>query len=489
MNGFYLIILVLPFVLGVYRSYINLSFNDKNLFFGVRLPIDFNLTKELEDIKKSYKKNTIFSLGTVFVVASILFFLVPENFSLTVGIVGVFLYPIVGIVNFAICNSKVANIKKRDKWSGYSKNIVVVDLDYRNSSKSEKSMSSKLLLIPVIITFITLIIGVYLYITTKNQMVPGVFGENGIVESYVKRGEVVSIFSYLMPVIIQIIINISVYFSYYMVLKSKQIVNGGEVENLKIYNKKVKAATIYYTVLIATVIDIFLMGAFIWDKSNNFVAIVGLIVVSIISIVIYSMYYQRVIKEFKVNYSVKDGKMLINRDDDKSYIFGMFYNNPNDPSFFIPKRIGTGYDWNYGNLKVRIIYSLGAILISTVIVFTAFILPFSVNDKVPELTNDYIKITGLYGSSINKEDIVEVSLVKKLPENLYRSNGIGGFGNKLLGNFVVDNTYKAKLYIENSKEEVIKILKRDGSLVYINHGEKESTEKLYNMLKIYIEKN
>ncbi|KMT21176.1 DUF5808 domain-containing protein [Clostridium cylindrosporum] len=487
MDFLYILTVLIPFLILMFSSLKIVNFNDKTLFFGVRLPIDFQITDELQRVKYTYKKDILISFTILAIIISIVYFLVPEEFSISVSIIGILLFIFDSMISFKIANQRASQIKKRDKWSGYSKNIVVVDLNYRKTSISENNISSKLFFIPLGITILTALIGVYSYNISKNEMIPGVFGESGVIKGYVKRGDIISIWDHLTPLLFQILILLIIYFSYIMIVKSKQIINGGEVEKLKIYNIKVKNAGIYYTALLGTIVSLFLMSFYLGSAINSSLVIIAFIVCNIVTIVIYSIYYNKVIKRYKLDYEVKDNKMVINRDDDKNYVWGMFYNNPSDPSLFIPKRIGVGYDFNYGDIKIRIGVSIFALFMTIVLGFVAFVLPFDMKDKTPVITKDTITINSMYKEVINKKDISDISIIKSLPGNLIKSNG-GGTKTKFLGNFIQDRKYKAKLFIGNSNIEVIKILKKDASLVYINHTSKISTEKLYNTLKSYIGK-
>lgn len=477
----YPLIILMPYILILFTSLKNVKFNDKTLYFGVRLPLNFELTNELKLVEKKYKKETVIYLSIVFLISTILYYTVPEVFSVSVGIVAIFAFSIIGFVCFKLANSRVLAIKKRDKWSGYSKNTVIVDLDYRNDLRKD-SISSKIFLIPIIITIASFIIGIYSYNNIKNDLVPGVFGSNGEVLEYVTKGSIVSLLEYISPFFIQVIILVAILFSYFMIIKSKQIINGGEVERLKIYNRKVKTMGVYYTCLIATLESLLFTGIFLtYNMENNFIIWFTLLIM-IVSVVVYTIHYQKIIKQYKIDYNQKDGE-VVSRDDDDNYVWGMFYNNPKDPSISIPKRVGTGFDLNYGNLKVRIFTIILAISVTLIMAFTAFVLPLELENKVPIITKDSIKITGSYGIEINKKDIVSVTL-ENLPSNLMRTNG-AALEKQLLGNFKVDRTYKAKLYVSNAKEKVIKILKKDGLIIYINHSSNESTEKLYNTLKSF----
>ena len=54
------------------------------------------------------------------------------------------------------------------------------------------------------------------------------------------------------------------------------------------------------------------------------------------------------------------------RDDDRYWYGGFFYNNPDDPAMFVPKRYGLGWTVNFGNPKGRLFF-IGTLLIPLVI--------------------------------------------------------------------------------------------------------------------------
>ena len=43
------------------------------------------------------------------------------------------------------------------------------------------------------------------------------------------------------------------------------------------------------------------------------------------------------------------------RDDDRYWYAGVFYNNPDDPALFVPKRFGLGWTLNFGHPQARLI--------------------------------------------------------------------------------------------------------------------------------------
>ncbi len=60
-----------------------------------------------------------------------------------------------------------------------------------------------------------------------------------------------------------------------------------------------------------------------------------------------------------------DGR--IHRDDPRYWLAGFIYNNPADPSLFVPKRYGNGFTVNFGRPIGKVF------LIGTVLVVIAFV--------------------------------------------------------------------------------------------------------------------
>src|SRR6266436_2835747 len=43
------------------------------------------------------------------------------------------------------------------------------------------------------------------------------------------------------------------------------------------------------------------------------------------------------------------------RDDDRYWYGGSFYNNPDDPAVFVPKRFGLGWTLNFGHPQAKLV--------------------------------------------------------------------------------------------------------------------------------------
>lgn len=66
--------------------------------------------------------------------------------------------------------------------------------------------------------------------------------------------------------------------------------------------------------------------------------------------------------------NLKSNSSYSPEDDEKHWIAGIIYNNPNDPSLMVDKRFGIGYTINFGNPIGKIIY----IAIALLLIFSLF---------------------------------------------------------------------------------------------------------------------
>ncbi len=62
------------------------------------------------------------------------------------------------------------------------------------------------------------------------------------------------------------------------------------------------------------------------------------------------------------------------RDDDQNWFGDFFYNNPEDPAVFVPKRYGFGWTVNFGNPRGKL-FMIGTMLVPLVIVLLSVFVP------------------------------------------------------------------------------------------------------------------
>ena len=67
------------------------------------------------------------------------------------------------------------------------------------------------------------------------------------------------------------------------------------------------------------------------------------------------------------------------RDDDRYWYGGFFYNNPDDPALFVPKRFGFGWTMNFGHPQAKLVI----IAMLLLVLLFGVILPVLVSGTAP----------------------------------------------------------------------------------------------------------
>ena len=66
------------------------------------------------------------------------------------------------------------------------------------------------------------------------------------------------------------------------------------------------------------------------------------------------------------------------RDDDRYWSAGVFYNNPDDPALFVPKRFGLGWTLNFGHPQAKLVL-IGVL----VVILVTSLLPVLISGTAP----------------------------------------------------------------------------------------------------------
>lgn len=137
------------------------------------------------------------------------------------------------------------------------------------------------------------------------------------------------------------------------------------------------------------------------------------------------------------------------------------------------------YDKNKeSNAQAKV--SAGIMIFIGILVFG--IIVYSARGPEIEVTNDRITIKGMYGTTIDKDDIVEVSIVDSIPKVLRKTNGID-LVYILKGRFILEDIGKSVLFINENSPPYI-VIKTENSTYIINYRDSNKTLELYDKLKV-----
>jgi len=456
----FLIIMIITYIPLVFVQ----KFSQRTVFYGVRIPIGFEKKEDLIKEDKNYKRNLNICFLITVLLSILIMIKVSEDYWTLILVSSVFLFIFENSVCFYKDNKRVKIIKKRENWEDLltDENIVVVDI--KAKSRNYEKLS-KWYFAPPILLFLLV-----LFMALRNW----------------KEVEIMGLISFLFTIIV-------LFFSFLSISKSKQNLNGGNVKDIRVQNMKFRRVMSIFIIMITYAIAILftvtnLGNMNLISTKNEFIITTTMIIFIIILGLALSIYSYKVGQSGK-NISIEKDEqdkdtLIVNREDDDNYIFGMIYYNPNDPAFFVEKRAGVGWTVNVARPMGKVAMVLTALLIIGAIVMAVYA---STSVKVDlQIREQVVTIKGMYSENIDRKDIVELSFEKSIPPIAVKQNG-AAIGNKKVGYFRTKSGDRVKLFIEDDKNSAIKIVTRE-KIMYVNYDDENKTEELFSKLKNLQEK-
>lgn len=139
-----------------------------------------------------------------------------------------------------------------------------------------------------------------------------------------------------------------------------------------------------------------------------------------------------------------------------------------------------------GSMKksAKVMYRIIVGVIAFVFIITLGMILYGAKEPNITVTNEKIKIGGMYASVVYMEDIEDTLLLNTIPEVLKKNDGFD-FGNILKGQFTLENIGKGKVYINNGKSPYLYLRLKNGYVI-INFRNNEKTQELYNEINSLI---
>lgn len=342
------IVMVFLSIISFFQGLFVNKFSNNGIIFGVRVPEEFKNDEDIKKLEKEYKKIYILSiLPTIFIIN----FLLYLYFKVYIFISLILFLIVLTNLPLLIFWKRMLDLKKEKKWDKLGKNIVVVDTSIRKpkNKKEIQGIKNKTFLFLLIVPIITLIITFISY-----DRIPDVFPTHyngkGIPDSFaIKNSFSGFIYLILLPIIQALMILFFMVINKFAI-NGKTDINSGSIREIKEQRKVFKKYNSIFLFLLALEMIIlfsFIQFCMIYGWSINIINGISLTII-FASIIIFTIVTYKIGQGGK-NIKVSNAEKEIYRDDDKYWILGSFYYNKKDPSLFIEKRIGIGWDVNIGN--------------------------------------------------------------------------------------------------------------------------------------------
>ena len=135
--------------------------------------------------------------------------------------------------------------------------------------------------------------------------------------------------------------------------------------------------------------------------------------------------------------------------------------------------------------------SRGGIIVALVFTAVTFIFVgglifYGEKEPVVNISDNQIRIAGMYGLSVDFSDISSISLIGKSVADLgavRRTNGYGGFSESLKGHFDSPDLGKVLLFVKSGASPTLWIERESQEDIYLSYKDGEKTKALYQELK------
>ena len=153
---------------------------------------------------------------------------------------------------------------------------------------------------------------------------------------------------------------------------------------------------------------------------------------------------------------------------------------PGEISGVISEMIKTDQSGSGIDYKDKTGFRLAWIIIVITLLVPFVLILIGNRDPGITLSESGLKISGMYGLTINYSDIKQLDTLPALPRIKMRTNGYA-FGKSLKGNFRLQNKENAKLFITKKVPPYI-LIRTENQNVYLNFKESKKTVDLFKAL-------
>jgi len=341
------------------------------IFFGVRIPEGYEKENEFKSLKKEFKKNFLFTALLLQLLTLLAIWLYPNPSFMIIGII---LLLVALNLNYIKTYKKVKKIKQDKNWSFPIKDVIIVDTSFRNNPSKRALVSKAWFLLPLaLIVLITIL--TFANYDSLPAMLPRHWGFNGKVDGWSKKSFFIA---FSLP-IVQLLMTSLMYGVYIIIRRSKAQLNPENIDVSREQNRRFRyiwsCFILVLTLIMSAVFTLIQLNVIqmLTSSPMTFIIINILLFSTAIAAVVISIVVGQGGSRIKIVQFNSEKQLVINRDDDKYWIFGDYYYNPDDPSLFVEKRMGVGWDFNYSKLIAKIFMAFIVLLLLFMSIFPLFL--------------------------------------------------------------------------------------------------------------------
>lgn len=352
-NYIELIIMVPTIVLLAFVDYNMQKFTSKKVFYGVNIPEKYRDFEELKQIDKSYKRGILISTAVILIlqIALSLYanFTLSENLYLAAVTIPIILTVVLYYLIYYNSYKKVLIFKEKYistiNSELKSEKTQILDVDFIHERDKLVKKYSLIYIIPILLVVAS---SVYSFINYDKipEMMPTHFNFRGIADGFTVKTKT----SFFAQIGMQIVVMLLVYFSSVYSLKARVKIDKSnsksDIAHTIKYLSHLASESFFLLLAMALLFSSISFGL-VNQKINQMLVILStVILLASIAPLLYTSYKLKKGNYSDVSYTVDD--------DDKYWLLGCLYYNPNDPAAFVQKRFGIGWTINLGSNKGKL---------------------------------------------------------------------------------------------------------------------------------------
>lgn len=352
-NYIELIIMVPTIVLLAFVDYNMQKFTSKKVFYGVNIPEKYRDFEELKQIDKSYKRGILISTAAILIlqIALSLYanFTLSENLYLAAVTIPIILTVVLYYLIYYNSYKKVLIFKEKYistiNSELKSEKTQILDVDFIHERDKLVKKYSLIYIIPILLVVAS---SVYSFINYDKipEMMPTHFNFQGIADGFTLKTKT----SFFAQIGMQIVVMLLVYFSSVYSLKARVKIDKSnsksDIAHTIKYLSHLASESFFLLLAMALLFSSISFGL-VNQKINQMLVILStVILLASIAPLLYTSYKLKKGNYSDVSYTVDD--------DDKYWLLGCLYYNPNDPAAFVQKRFGIGWTINLGSNKGKL---------------------------------------------------------------------------------------------------------------------------------------
>lgn len=321
--------------------------------FGVTIPEEVFEQEEIKAMRVDYRNKTL-AVGIIISAISLLaaggapmYLSLKDNMMVTSAVMpfGIVLELLLSFLFYLPKHKAMKALKNKYKWTEKYPQKVVVDTEFR---KKKILVSPWWFLMNVFMIGATILL-VFLMYDKAPDRIPMHYDIYG----NVNRWETKSYKTLFFPVTMQVFMCGLMVMIYWMIGRVRQQVDAARpeesLERNRVFRYRWSGYMVFMSWMMTGLFGFMELSLLGFVKDPNVIMMVVMTITAVILVASFVLAITTGQGGSRLKVVIDQAGNVISRDEDKYWKMGMFYYNPNDPSWFVEKRFGIGWTNNFAH--------------------------------------------------------------------------------------------------------------------------------------------